>query len=647
MADKLPVATWFLMLFFVSTYHFATSSQGLTEAEILTNFRKSLYDDSSSLSSWNVTVNPIPCSNNTAKWVGVRCNKDGTVFKLLLPNMGLKGTIDIDMLVLLKSMRTLNLMNNRFEGPLPQVKKLAVLKNLYLSYNGFSGEIPDDTFAGMNALKELYLGHNQFSGEIPSSLVDLKNLMKLNLESNQFTGRIPDFGHGFLEFNVASNRLNGAIPRSLRDQNARSFKGNEGLCGYPLPPCKTSSKKKIIVIGVLVGSAAVLVGLALFTFIRKRNPGTPIFKDAQEAKTQKTNFAVQGVGKKMVESPEHNKPGNKRTENGKLHFVRNDRDTFELHDLLRASAEVLGSGSFGSSYKAVLHSGPAMVVKRFRHMHHVGKEEFYEHMRKLGRLSHPNLLPLVAFYYRKEEKFLVSDFVRNGSLATLLHAKRAPGVQALDWSTRVKIIKGVAKGLAYLYKEFPNVTLPHGHLKSSNVLLGNKLEPLLTDYALVPILNKDHAQQVTVAYKSPEFIKAERTTRKTDVWSLGILILEILTGKFPANYLKQGRGANADLAAWVNSVVREEWTGEVFDKDMKGPRNGEGEMLKLLKIGMCCCEWNLERRWDLRDAIDKIEELKERESDADYSSSYASEGDHEVNSSRAPTDDDFSFSVTG
>ncbi|PHT58571.1 putative LRR receptor-like serine/threonine-protein kinase [Capsicum baccatum] len=116
-----------------------------------------------------------------------------------------------------------------------------------------------------------------------------------------------------------------------------------------------------------------------------------------------------------------------------------------------------------------------------------------------------------------------------------------------------------------------------------------------------------------------------------------------LINRFPANYLKQGKGANADLAVWVNSVVREEWTGEVFDKDMNtNKHNCEGEMLKLLKIGMCCCEMDVGRRWDLMEALDKIEELKDSDGE-DYSSNYyPSEG--EMYSSKAITDDDFSFS---
>lgn len=101
--------------------------------------------------------------------------------------------------------------------------------------------------------------------------------------------------------------------------------------------------------------------------------------------------------------------------------MRSDRERFELQDLLRASAEVLGGGSFGSSYKAVLLGSSAVVVKRFREMNNVRKEEFYVHMTRLGRFSHPNLLPLVAFYYKKDEKLLISDFAENGSLASHLH----------------------------------------------------------------------------------------------------------------------------------------------------------------------------------------------------------------------------------
>lgn len=184
------------------------------------------------------------------------------------------------------------------------------------------------------------------------------------------------------------------------------------------------------------------------------------------------------------------------------------------------------------------------------------------------------------------------------------------------------------------------LTVPHGHLKSSNVLLDDSFEPILTDYALLPVMNRSHASQVMVAFKSPECAQHGKPSKKSDIWSFGILILEILTGKFPANYLRQGN-AGTDLASWVNSVVREEWTGEVFDTAMKGTKNGEGEMLKLLQIGLGCCEADVERRWELGVVLNKIEELRERESDGE-NSSFDGEGGY---SSKGMTEDDFSFST--
>ncbi|KAJ0091321.1 hypothetical protein Patl1_12747 [Pistacia atlantica] len=552
---------------------FFVSSWG-DDAVILLNFKNSL-SDNSALNDWNTST--TPCTGDTPNWTGLRCS-DGNVSALILQNMSLTGVIDIDTLAQLPFLRSLSFMYNNFDGPMPDVKKLTSLRALYLSYNKFSGEIPDDEFSGMNNLNRLHLARNQFMGKIPSSLV-MKKPVGLSIEGNQFEGKIPNFPDTteLTTLNMANNRLEGKIPASLSKFNSSSFTGNNGLCGKPLKACSSSKKKTILIIVVIVAFLVALAAIVGISYRRSKRSKTP-----NELKKNQETRALQKYG---------------------------------AYDMGQKEKEVLGSGSFGSSYKAVLLSGPAMVVKRFRQMSSVGKEDFHNHMRRLGSLSHPNLLALVAFYYRKEEKLLVSDFVSNGSLASHLHGKRSPGQPGLDWPTRLKIIKGVAKGLAYLYREFPSVPLPHGHLKSSNVLLDHTFEPILTDYALVPVMNKQHAQLYMVAYKSPEF--------------------------------NQRKGGNSDLATWVNSVVREEWTGEVFDKDMKGTRNGEGEMLKLLKIGMCCCEWNAERRWDFREAVEKIQELKERDSNTDIedSSSYNSE-DYGY-SSRALTDDDFSFSVNG
>ncbi|KAK9097595.1 hypothetical protein Sjap_023092 [Stephania japonica] len=589
-----------------------------SETDILVKFRESL-TNAAALDVWNTST--IPCNGDEPNWAFVRCNQDH-IWGLQLENMSLGGVIDVDTLTGLASLRTLSFMNNSFEGPIPDVKKLFGLKALYLSKNRFSGEIPDDAFDGIDWLK------------------------KVRLENNQFEGSIPDFQQKDLrKVNVSNNQLEGPVPKSLSKMGPTAFLGNKNLCGEPLDPCGSTKKplkpsKLVIAIIVIVAVLLLIIIAAIVIIIRRRNQPAQFGRSTSASKLK----AASGGGQTEHATAAHSGPA-KKPDLGKLVFIRDDVERFDLPDLLRASAEVLGSATFGSSYKAALLTGPVMVVKRYKQMNNVGREEFQEHMRRLGRLRHPNLLSLVAYYYRKEEKLLVSEFVENGSLAFHLHGNRSPERPGLDWSTRLKIIKGVAKGLAYLYNELPSLTIPHGHLKSSNVLLNESFEPLLTDYCLVPIVSKDHATKLMVAFKSPEFIQHNRVTKKTDVWSLGILILEMLTGKFPENYLAQGNKTGGhepeDLAKWVNSMVREEWTGEVFDKDLIRTKNAEGEMLKLLKIGLQCSEEDVEKRWDLKEAVEKITEVKER--DSDYESSFASEGD--VYSSRAMTEDEFSFSM--
>jgi len=158
----------------------------------------------------------------------------------------------------------------------------------------------------------------------------------------------------------------------------------------------------------------VLASILALVIIRYRRKKPVLVKDAQPQPQNVTPFSSES--KSIVVTAE-----SKKSEDGGLNFVGNEREGIDLQDLLRASAEVLGSGSFGSTYKAMLLNGPVVVVKRFKNMNDVGKKEFFDHMNRLGKLSHPNLLPLVAFYYGKEEKLLVHDFAENGSLASHLH----------------------------------------------------------------------------------------------------------------------------------------------------------------------------------------------------------------------------------
>ncbi|XP_065863898.1 pollen receptor-like kinase 4 [Euphorbia lathyris] len=622
-AATLARKTTLFLLIFITTV--ITMSYGAVETDSLLKFKEGLRN-STALNNWDPMVKP--CISNRTNWLGVLC-WNGTIWGIKLEHMDLHGIIDIDSLVALPNFRTLSLMDNKFEGPLPEINKLGKLKALYLSNNFFSGELSDDAFQGMGSLKRVFLANNLFTGKIPHSLTTLNKLMELRLEGNQFSGQIPDFSHHELKTaNFARNELEGPIPESLAKVALDSFSGNKDLCGAPLAECsdaqfeaagvkKKSNKTVLIIMMILILAGLIIMGIIIITRKKERErmlraKSSSIdsnkiisrpYQISDPLESQRGGGAGGGGGGKTSSTAASLM---KKTD---LSFMRDDVERFDLNDLLRASAEVLGSGTFGSSYKASVNRGKAMVVKRYRHMNNVGREEFHEHMVRLGSLDHPNLSRLVAYYYRKEEKLLVYEFVAHGSLASHLHGNNCNRKQRLNWTSRMKIIRGIVRGLSYLYKEIPMV-VPHGHLKSSNVLLGPSMTALLTDYALRPVINPQQAHSTMIAYKTPDYAQHSRTSNKTDIWSLGILILEILTGRFPENYLLPTYDSENNLAAWINQMVRNKKTSEVFDKDMTGAKDNKAEMISMLKIGLSCCEEDAEIRYDINQVLDEVEKLK-------------------------------------
>ncbi|KAI3521290.1 hypothetical protein L1887_10752 [Cichorium endivia] len=597
-----------------------------SDLETLFKFKDSLINGRN-LTTW--TTSEDPCNNNTANWEGILCTNNGTVWGIKLEGMGLEGNIDPTILARLTSLVSISFMNNSLKGAFPDFGMLYGIREIFLSNNKFSGEIPANAFKGLKWLEKLYLANNKLMGQIPASLTSLPMLKELMLENNHLEGQIPKFYKSNLTLaNFANNHFNGRIPEGVRQFSASQFSGNERLCGPPLEECQRNgaSTPMIIIIALVVTIAIGAVIFAVVILSRRR------YQDPEFARIQNRGPTGSGTSTNLSM---HEKGGASARNEKKvdlsmmLNFLKDDEEEFDLADLLKASAEVLGSGMFGSSYKTALSNGKVMVVKRFKQMNNVGKEEFHEHMRRLGRLRHPNILPLVAFYYRKEEKLLVSNYIDNISLSFHIHGNQSNEIQSPDWPTRLKIMKGVVKGLHSLYIKLPNLIVPHGHLKSSNVLLSNNYEPLIADYGLVPLTNPEHAQNVMMAYKSPEYKQHGRISKRTDIWCLGIMILEVMTGKILTNTLHQSKGNENDLTDFINSVGDQELNIDMFDKEMKGiNKSSEEEMMKLFKIGLSCCEKDANKRMDIKQVVERIEEVKEKDNmDDDFQSTYSSELD--------------------
>lgn len=205
-------------------------SHGASDPELLLKVKGNLLHNDA-LSSWNSSTSP--CSGDRSNWRGVLCYQ-GKVWGLKLENMGLKGVIDVDSLRELPYLRTVSFMNNNFDGTWPEINKLIGLKSIYLSNNKFSGEIPPQTFEGLQWLKKIHLSNNQFTGAIPPSLVYLPRLVELRLEGNKFTGPIPHLKHLMKSFSVANNQLQGEIPATLSKLPISSFSGETQISFPPI-----------------------------------------------------------------------------------------------------------------------------------------------------------------------------------------------------------------------------------------------------------------------------------------------------------------------------------------------------------------------------------------------------------------------------
>lgn len=386
---------------------------------------------------WNSSV-------SACDWFGVECDANRTaVYSVRLPGTGLVGQIPAGTLGLLTQLRVLSLRSNRLSGAVPaDFSNLKLLRSLYLQDNLFSGEFPQ-SLTQLARLGRLDLSFNNFSGAIPFSVNNLTHLVRLYLMNNTFSGSLPNINlPNMSSFNVANNKLNGSIPQTLQRFLPSSFSGNLQLCGQPLPPCQPFfpspapspsnssspptpprkkshklSKKAIIAISVAAGVIALLLllGLILFCLRRRarRASEKPPKSEARAAAAVSTEAGTSS-------SKEELGTGGGEGEKNKLVFFEGGVYNFDLEDLLRASAEVLGKGSVGTSYKAVLEEGTIVVVKRLKDVV-VTKREFEMRMEVLGKVKHDNVVPLRAFYYSKDEKLLVSDYMASGSLSSLLH----------------------------------------------------------------------------------------------------------------------------------------------------------------------------------------------------------------------------------
>ncbi|KAJ7970878.1 Receptor-like kinase [Quillaja saponaria] len=609
---------WVIFLSFLLIFNMTDSVEDEVKKSLIDFLAKISNSNSqqNSLFGWNSSSDP--CMD---LWLGVACDsRNISISKLFLDRSNFSGTFDPAILCnvqpLAATLTIISLEGNSISGGIQaEIANCKQLTRLHVSGNQFFGSFPT-SLAMLSNLKRLDISNNKFSGKLPD-LSRISGLKVVLAQNNLLSGEIPDFDFSNLDlFNVSYNNFSGRIPDTGGWFSADSFISNPELCGDPLPktcpPLHAEvksdwnksdgpSSNQILLYSGYVGLALALIIFVIFK-ICKRNSKTGKKTDGVPNTLAAVDY---GIDKPSVTSSEY-KIGKSRSEysmNSESGMISTSIvvltspmvNDLKFEDLLRAPAELLGRGKYGSLYKVMLESGMTMVVKRIKDLSS-SSDDFNQRMEALDKVKHPHVLPVLGFYSSKREKLLVYEYQHNGSLFKLLHGTS----KAFDWASRLGIAATIAEALAFMHHELRKDGIGHGNLKSSNILVNLNMEPCLSEYGVMAL-----DDQESLSFSSSN-VASSSNAFKADVYGFGVILLELLTGK-----LVQSNGI--DLADWVNSVVREEWTGEVFDRSLCSEGASEERMVNLLQVAIKCVNRSLKIRPSMNQVAVMINTIKEED----------------------------------
>nr|DAD32482.1 TPA_asm: hypothetical protein HUJ06_011333 [Nelumbo nucifera] len=504
-----------------------------------------------------------------------------SLFNLTLRDNQLSGQVPLE-IGGLSDLEFLDLSSNKLTGPIPdQLGLCTKLSYLSLSKNYFQGKIPY-RIGNLVALQELLdLSQNSLTGGIPPQLANLKMLVKLNLSHNQLTGSIPlslSEMVSLSDMDFSYNDLVGSVPttKAFLQAPPEAFSNNKDLCGeiHGLPPCIINpthkGHRRKLVIAIVASLLAILflvsasVGI-ISLFRRKR---LMRLKKEEISSNCEDHFSVLNFDGKICYED--------------IVEATNDFD----------SKYCIGVGGCGSVYRAELQSGQVLAIKKF---HPIQGEElentksFENEIQVLTEIRHRNIVKFHGFCSHRKHSFLVYDYIERGSLADIL--RNEAEARELNWEKRVNVVRGVAHAPSYLHHDcMPPII--HRDISSKNVLLDSELEAHIADFGTAKFLKSAassnwSALAGTYGYVAPELAYTMNVTEKCDVYSFGVLTLEVIMGEHPGELIP-----TVSLSVEQGSLLK-----DVLDQRLTSPSEQVGKKVdSVLMLAIACLHANPQLR---------------------------------------------------
>ncbi|KZV57090.1 receptor-like protein kinase [Dorcoceras hygrometricum] len=535
-----------------------------------------------------------------------------------LSSNSLSGSIPIEIISISSISISFNLSHNAFTGSIPtEVGTLINLKDLDLSHNRLSGQMPT-TLSSCIVLERLHLESNSLEGEIPGGLSALKGLQELDLSQNNLSGSIPTslVDLNLISLNLSFNRLQGEVPARgvFKNGSAISLRGNANLCGgislLKLPPCPPTDFKKerhfsnlwkilISVLGAGFICLTLLLCICKFAYRRRSlpepQPLVPLFPDS---------------------------------------FLR-----VSYADLAKATdgfseANLLGSGRFGSVYRGILDETRLAVAVKVLNLEVKGaSKSFISECNAIKGTRHRNLLKILSVCESTNFKgirfmALVYELMANGSLDPWLHKDYAgeggePNSRNnmnLSIAQRLNIIIDIASAVEYLHHGTDSIII-HGDLKPSNIFLDDNMTAHVGDFGLTKVVSNIHdgssssmAIKGTLGYIPPEYGTTNKMTKQGDIYSFGILVLEMFTGIRPTD--DAALNGQSSLHQLVSHALHNQEM-KIVDQIILNEHSDQKMQLKLkncvacvLEIGVACSKEFPKDRTVMTDVVRELQNIR-------------------------------------